>query len=217
VDIVPNALNVSTFAPEQVSASDVELPDKLDDSFILLFVHGLCEQKGTPYLVEAFEQFQRDVGDASLVLVGSDDLDDMALRKRIRANSDIHHIQHVPHSEIRDLYNFADLFVLPSVTVWYNEEQFGIALLEAMACATPSVVTNVGGLPHVAQHGETSLVVDERSPTALTDAFESLYQDHKKRERFGRNSRRYVKEHYSIEVVADQLREFYTETVDIPL
>lgn len=209
IDVVPNALDVSEFQPEAVSAAEAGLPEELEDSFTLLFVHRLCEQKGTPYLVEAFERFQEEVSDVSLVLVGDDRLEDDAIRTRIENNSDIIHLPHVPHDEICDLYNFADLFVLPSVTMETNEEQFGMALIEAMACGTPSVVTHVGGLPHVAQHGETSLVVDERSPSSLTDAFCTLYETDDHRNRLSRRSRQFAEDTFATDAVADDLRNFY--------
>lgn len=216
IDVIPNALDLSTFEPRQVGAAEVGLPDDLDDSFTLLFVHRLCEQKGTPYLVKAFERFQREVSDASLILVGADELDDESVRQHIDDNPDVYHLSHVPHDQIGDLYNFSDLFVLPSVTLWYNEEQFGMALIEAMACETPSVVTNVGGLPHVAQHRETSLVVDERSVSVLYEAFVTLYNDTDLRESLARSARRYAEEHYAPSVVADVLSSFYLDTVGVP-
>ncbi|WP_079978691.1 glycosyltransferase family 4 protein [Halolamina sediminis] len=214
IKVVPNALDTTEFEPDPTTAAEVGLPEICDEDFTFLFVHRLCEQKGTPYLVEAFERFQREASEGSLILVGSDSLDNDNIRQRIRDNPDIYHIEYVPYDEISALYNFSDVFVLPSVTVWYNEEQFGMALIEAMACGTPSVVTDVGGLPHVAQHGETSLVVDERSVSALYEAFSRLYEDEEFRSELARASRELVTENYAIDVVADQLRDFYVDHVD---
>lgn len=215
IDVVPNALDTSAFRPESVTAEEVGLPPELNDSFTLLFVHRLCEQKGTPYLVEAFERFQQEEADASLILVGDDSLEDKNIRQRIEENSGIFYLSHIPHDEISDLYNFADLFVLPSVTMESNEEQFGMALIEAMACGTPSIVTDVGGLPHVAQHGETSLVVEERSVNALFEAFSCLFDDKTKSKKLSEGGRYRVREQYDIDIVASKLREFYINTVGV--
>lgn len=213
IDVVPNAIDVSKFKPESVTADQVGLPSELNDSFTILFVHRLCEQKGTPYLVEAFERFQQEVAEVSLALVGNIALEDESVRQRIERNPDIFHLSYVDHDKISDLYNLADLFVLPSVTMETNEEQFGMALIEAMACGTPSVVTDVGGLPHVAQHGETSLVVEERSVNALYNGFCRLFENDIKREELSKGARNRVKEQYATNIVACKLREFYVNTV----
>lgn len=209
INVIPNAVDPTTFQPASVTAADAGLSFDLDDTFVLLFVHRLCEQKGTPYLVDAFEKFQYEVPQSSLILVGSNQLEDETTGKRIRENPDIYHLEHVPHDEIDTLYNLADVFVLPSVTMPYNEEQFGMALIEAMATGTPSVVSNVGGLPHVAQHRKTSLVVNERSVSELANAFEYLYDNEALRNQMGERSRDKSLNFFSPERTAEKLLKFY--------
>lgn len=215
INVVPNSVDTSDFSPQPVTAADVGLPPEFNNSFTILFVHRLCEQKGTPYLVQAFERFQEIAPDPTLILVGSREITEEKTNRRIEQNSSILHIPKISHDSISDYYNFSDLFVLPSVTMPSNEEQFGMSLIEAMACGTPSVVTNVGGLPHVAQHGETSLVVEERSSNDLLGAFETLFLDDQERKRLGRNSREYAEENYEVDVVAEGLRDFYVDVLSI--
>jgi len=197
-----------------VSPEALDLPSELNDAFLILFVHQLSEQKGTPYLVDAFEEFQQEVADTVLILVGTDRLEDQRTQKKIERNNEIVHIQRVPHREMSDLYNLADIFVLPSVTMESNEEQFGMALIEAMACGTPSVVTDVGGLPHVARHKETSLVVEEKSVSPITDALRAIYDNKNMYQQFIVNSRQRAVEKYSTPVVAEKLYDFYTTIIE---
>jgi glycosyltransferase involved in cell wall biosynthesis len=145
------------------------------------------------------------------LLVGKNKLPESYYREHVEQNQDVHHIEHVPNEEISQLYNLSDVFVLPSVTIENNEEQFGMALIEAMACGTPSVVTDVGGLPHVAEEGHTSLVVPERSDKALAEAITELYHNNEKAETMGTNAYQYAREHYTPAVVGEQLYDFYTQ------
>lgn len=68
------------------------------------------------------------------------------------------------------LYNIADLLVLPSLY-----EGFGLPALEAMACGTPVVASNVASLPEVV--GDAGLLVDPRDPQAIADAIACVLSD----------------------------------------
>lgn len=73
-----------------------------------------------------------------------------------------------------------DVFALSSIY-----EGLAIALIEAMALGKPAVVTRVGGLTEVVDHGKQALVVDPGSPKALADAIIALLQDADLRHRMG--------------------------------
>lgn len=90
-----------------------------------------------------------------------------------------------------------------------NEEQFGMAVLEAMACGLPTVVTNVGGLPFVVKEGETSFVVNERSPDDLAKSLEKLVSNPSLREEMGSQAVEYVREKFHPDKVCRDLADFY--------
>jgi hypothetical protein len=77
-----------------------------------------------------------------------------------------------PYDGMRDLYNAADLFVLPSVSTRTWKEQFGMALVEAMACGTPVVSTTSGSIPEVV--GDAGILVPANDPKELAGAVASL-------------------------------------------
>lgn len=73
---------------------------------------------------------------------------------------------------LKTFYNAADVFV---TTPWY--EPFGITPLEAMACGTPVIGADVGGIRYSVVHGETGLLVPSRDPAALAGALVTLKRD----------------------------------------
>lgn len=211
--VVPNTVDTDRFDRERPAIRNLDLPTALRDAYNVLFVHGLREQKGVSYLLDAFDSFGEVAPEANLILVGQNHLDSGTYDRRIAENEAVHHVEYVPNEDMSELYNLADVFVLPSITMADNEEQFGMALIEAMACGLPSIVTDVGGLPHVAEDGETSIIVDERSADALSTALMRLFEDPNERTRMGECAYEYARENYTAEVVADRLYRFYTTVV----
>jgi glycosyltransferase involved in cell wall biosynthesis len=211
VQLLPNVVDLDHFDRGPRDADSVTLPERLESMFNFLFVHGLNERKGTPVLLDAFETVQERCEDVSLILVGDNDLDREVYSRQVTGNPDVHHVEYVP--DIRDAYNLSDVFVLPSVAAERWKEQFGRVIIESMACGVPSIVTNVGGPPYVVAEGETSLVVEPRSPAALADAMARLYEDDDLRRDIGECAYRYAREQYAPDVVGDDLYDLYRSHV----
>ena len=103
----------------------------------------------------------------------------------------------IPH------YQSADLVVLPSVL-----EAVSLAALEAMACKTPVLSTDVGGMPEIIRHGETGFLVPARDPEALANAIVTVFSDQTARLAVAENALEQVKESHEWSAIAKK-----TETV----
>ena len=93
-----------------------------------------------------------------------------------------------PHHVLRDLYRAADVVIVPSRT-----ESFGLVALEASACGTPVVASDVGGLRTAVRHGETGLLVEERAPAAFAAALHAILSDDERRSAMGEAAARYAR------------------------
>lgn len=209
VRVIPNAVDTDRFDDDARRPDTHRLPDGSEAGFNISFVHGLKEQKGTEYLLRAFSRLQQDRDGVNLLLVGQNNLDERTYSEHVSGAPSVFHLEYIPNEEMSELYNISDVFVLPSITTKTNQEQFGMAVIEAMACGVPSVVTNVGGLPHVVDDGKTSIVIEERSVEELVEALTTLYEDAEYRETLASNSYDYVREHYTPEIVGKRLYDFY--------
>jgi glycosyltransferase involved in cell wall biosynthesis len=210
ITVLPNAIETENFRPKSdIDHTSVGLSQDLRDKQTILFVHGLREQKGIHDLLDAFESVRKN-REVRLILIGTSELG-RETEMTIRKDDEIQWINHVPYQFMPDLYNLADIFVLPSVTMVNNEEQFGMAALEAMSCGVPTVVTDTGGLPYVAEAGGTSLVVPERSPPELAAALKHLLDSPELRSELGDNGRKRAKSKFSPDTVGETLRQHYNQ------
>ena len=105
-------------------------------------------------------------------------------------------------------YSAAECLVMPS-----QYESFGMVALEAMACGTPVVVSDVGGLSQLVKHNQTGLRVKVNDPNALADAIQKLFADEARRRRIGHSAACYA-EDYSWVKIVDQLLAVYREIMN---
>lgn len=168
----------------------------------ILFVGRLDASKGLDLLIAGFARFRQRYPDATLTLVGgSHDFNPVEdeVRNAIAQNGVSESVKMtglLPRTAILPYYHQADVFVMTSL--W---EGLPTALLEAMACGVPAVVTNVGGMPAVVKDDENGYVLRERDPNQLAELIERAYLD---RERLGREARR-TAEQYSMKAHAEQV------------
>ncbi len=104
-------------------------------------------------------------------------------------------------------YNAADVVVMPS-----DYESFGLVALEAMACGTPVIASDVGGLLYLVRDGETGLRVPRRQPIALARALDRLLRDEELRRRLGENGRRWA-QGFGWPIIADHIIGLYHEVL----
>jgi glycosyltransferase involved in cell wall biosynthesis len=131
-------------------------------------------RKNLVRLLEAFNALTAAGGFGhGLVITGGKGWHDAAILKAletIKARDRVFLTGFVPAEELPALYSLADLVVYPSLY-----EGFGMPVLEAMACGTPVVTSNVSSLPEVA--GDAALLVDPHSTDDLVDAIRKGLRD----------------------------------------
>ena len=145
---------------------------------ILLQLGRMVPRKGVDNVIKAIAKIKHSIGSVHLIIVGGDaDTPDPELTPEIARLSDIAKKANV-HTKItfvgrktRDVlkyyYAAADLFI---TTPWY--EPFGITPLESMACGTPVIGANVGGIKYSVSDGATGFLVPPNNPEALAEKIE---------------------------------------------
>lgn len=105
-------------------------------------------------------------------------------------------------------YSAAEVVVMPSLY-----ESFGMVALEAMACGTPVVASEVGGLGYLVQNGVTGYTIPDSEPEALCEKLSWLLGDADLRESMGQRAAEYALD-YAWEKIAAQITDVYKDLVE---
>lgn len=189
------------------------------DRPIVAFVGRITLQKGVEHLVKAARSFDKDV---QLVLcAGAPDTPEIAARTEklvhdLQAERDgIVWVQEMlDKPKIQEILTAADTFVCPSIY-----EPLGIVNLEAMACGTAVVASDVGGIPEVVVDGTTGNLVhyDENDPEAferdLAAAVNAMVADRERAKKFGVAGRQRAVDSFSWATIAQQTVDIYSSLI----
>lgn len=113
----------------------------------------------------------------------------------------------VPYSRIHQIFQRADLFFLPSRTTHTWEEQYGMALIEGMACGLPIVSTRSGAIPEVV--GCAGILVPEQCPDRMAKAITDVLTDPARLRKLSLLARTRTKARYDREKSAIKLFTLY--------
>jgi L-malate glycosyltransferase len=167
IDVIPNFVNCDLYK----RSNDAKARAKFAPNGEPILMH-LSNFRPVKRVTDAIEIFAlvREKIPAKLVMIG-DGPDrgaaEYVVRKK-KLSKDVFFLG--KQLTVQDKLGLADLFLLPS-----DEESFGLAALEAMACEVPVVATHVGGVPEVVAHGVDGYLFEPRDvPAAAKYALEIL-------------------------------------------
>lgn len=156
--------------PYGVDLTHFKKIEKKDQVFRIITSGNLSIQKGTKYLLEAFDQLNLD--NAEIWHLGSIN-DDMKEWLSQYKNPNVHFLGHKPQNELYQYYSQGSVFVLMSV-------QEGLAMVQpqAMACGLPLIIsTNTGGSDLISEQGKEGYVISIRDVERLKQVLMELYNN----------------------------------------
>ncbi len=166
---IPYGARLERFYPSHPIAS------KQDDEFRVLFVGQGGPRKGFIDLLIAFSLLQHPR--KRLTLIGSLSPEAQALLSHA-ATSHVEFLGAVPNAQLREHYNRASVFVIPSI-----EEGLAMVMGEALACGCPVIASTNTGAPDLFTDGQEGFIVPIRSPDLIADRLQQLSDEPILRER----------------------------------
>ena len=150
----------------------------------LLFVGSIEPRKNLLTLLRAYNLLTNDEKEElPLILVGFKGWENQEIMQEIEKNRDyIRYLGFVSDSELAHIYNLATIFIYLSLY-----EGFGLPPLEAMACGTPVIVSNVASLPEVC--GDAALYVAPTDSIDIKNKILAIAKDEKLREELSQKSK----------------------------
>jgi glycosyltransferase involved in cell wall biosynthesis len=207
IESVPTGSDAGRYRPGERKAMRAKfgLPQ---DKTLVGIVATLRSWKGHALLLEAMTRLPESI---ELVIVGDGPqrealesrIAQLDLRGRVRMQGQ--------QADVLPWLRALDIFALPS----YANEGVPQALVQAMLCELPCVTTAVGGIPELAEHERTALVVPPQDAPALAAAIERLAGDEGLRRELGETARKHCVEGYSYERMLDRMENIYRNVAGI--
>jgi len=184
VIIVPNGVDTARFKPEKKIAANT-------GEATVIFVGRFSPEKNLLMLVEALALLPK----VKLVLVGEGPLRPQMEALAAQRGVAVEFVGIVPHEQLPELLNAADVFVLPSLSEGHPK-----VLLEAMSCGLPCVGTNVQGIRDVIQDSTNGLLC-KLTKEDLASKIARVLSNRELADRLGRKAREFIEENFDLDVL----------------
>ena len=220
IAVIPPGVDLSVFHPYPQARARRELDIPAGDK-MLLFVGRIEPLKGIDTLLSALQLLQQS-GDMPahlcLSVIGGDPAKPLETRhaeleklmmlcKELGLSDMVTFLGQRAQETLHYYYASSDIVVMPS-----HYESFGMVALEAMACGTPVIASDVGGLAQLVQDGETGFLVPGRDPAAMAKCLRCLLSDQELLARLGRQAANYA-EGYGWKGITRQIIDLYESTL----
>ncbi len=211
VEVIPNPIDISIFKPLELKIAKSKLNLDLDKKYILFASMSIKSiGKGYPFFKEAMDIFTNvnkgnNINLELLIFGKANESDFVGLPLKVNFLGQL-----TDQEQIINAYNAASVFVIPSL-----EENLPNTIMESMACGTPVVGFDIGGIPEMIDHKQNGYLAKYKFADDLAAGiYHVLYEaDY---DELSRNARQKVVDNYSEEVVAKQYVELYKSILDEP-
>ncbi len=215
ITIIPCGVNVDQFHPIHQWTARALLGLNPRERYILQ-LGRMVPRKGVETVIQALALLLDRYGVLAHLLIVGGEADEpdplktpeigrlMAIAEREGVAHRVTFVGRKRRDELKYYYAAANVFV---TTPWY--EPFGMTPLEAMACGTPVIGANVGGIKYSVSDGETGYLVPPKDPAALAARLCDLLSNEQRADTFGRNAVSRVHEQFVWSKVAEQVSTLY--------
>ena len=209
IRVVPFGIDIEIFKPKKTESYFSE------NDIVIGTIKSIEKKYGTENLVRAFKKVKENHPGIplKLLIVGRGSMTGYikSLVKDLGIESDVKITGFVSYDKIADYHRMLDIYTAMSTE---DSESFGVAVLEASACETPVIVSNVGGLPEVVDNNITGFVIPHSNVELLVEKIELLF-DEDLRKKFGNAGRTRVMKHFNWDDNLKQMVNNYNEILKI--
>jgi glycosyltransferase involved in cell wall biosynthesis len=212
--ILHNGVDLVQFDPEKTDRNKIRREFEFNDSEIVIgMLARFTIGKGHEEFLWAAKELNKHYHNLKFLIVGEASRGENDYAEGIKKLAKEYNLENVIfagfRSDIPDVLSAMDIFVFPS-----HSEAFGIALVEAMAMAKPSVCADANGILDIAVDNETSLLFENKNGEDLFKKISILIESTEKRERFGKAARQRAIRLFDMELSTDRVVEIYRQESD---
>ena len=168
------------------------------------------QQRGFQYLIDAAPKILNGYHDAKFIIAGKGGmLNELKAKANYLGISDkVYFTGQLTPKELYTMYRCADIAVFPS-----TYEPFGLVAIEGMYAGTPIVVSDVGGLNEIVEHGITGMKSYSGNPNSIADSILALLFDYQLAYNIAKNGKAKVKETYNWTKIAQDTHFIYQKSI----
>ena len=207
IEVIPNFISADQYARHENSVLRDELAP--NNEKLMVHVSNFRPVKRPIDCVEILGKTLQKGVTARLIMVGDGPERSAAHHraKQLGINDQVSFVG--KQANITDYLAIADVFLLPS-----EQESFGLAALEAMACEVPVIASRVGGIPEVVTDGVDGCLSDMGNVEKMSDDAVKLLTDEDLRRAFGKKARESAVSRYSTDLVIPKYIQFYEKVLN---
>ena len=209
INVIPNGVNLTMYSGIERDY-DFRRNYASDNEKIILYAGRLVYEKGVQYLIGAMPKILQNYHDAKLVIAGKGGMIDelKAEVDHLGLGNKVYFTGYMDHKSLCKLYKCADIAVFPS-----TYEPFGIVALEGMLAGNPIVVSDIGGLNEIVEHGVNGMKSYAGNSNSIADSILTLLFDHKLCNEISKNAKAKVKELYNWTKIAQDTHFAYQKAI----
>ena len=209
INVIPNGINLTNFSGVERDY-DFRRQFAMDNEKIILYVGRLVYEKGVQNLIGAMPKILSNYHDAKLVICGKGGMMDELKQetRNLGIENKVYFAGYCDSKKVQKMYKCADIAVFPS-----TYEPFGIVALEAMLAGVPTVVSDVGGLNEIVEHGVDGMKSYAGNSNSIADSVLTLLFDAKLCSAVSKNAVKKVKEMYSWNKIAQDTHYVYEQAI----
>ena len=209
INVIPNGINLNNYVGVERDY-DFRRKYAMDNEKIILYVGRLVYEKGIQHLIAAMPKILSNYHDAKLIIAGRGGMIEelKAEAASLGLNDKVYFTGYLDSKQVPKMYKCADVAVFPS-----TYEPFGIVALEAMLAGVPTVVSDVGGLDEIVEHGVDGMKSYAGNPNSIADSVTALLYDHQLAANVSKKARQKVKEQFNWEKIAQDTHFTYEKAI----
>jgi len=192
---VPNGIDINKYQREKVKQREY-----------ITFIGRLSYIKGIDIFISIIRDLYKKDKDLNFLIVGDGPLRNLV--EGAKKDLPIKYYKSYPYAKISDIYNMSKVLLLTS-----RFEGLPTTILESLACGTPVIASDVGGVSEVISNDLNGYLFDILSKEQVYENILNLIHDEKKLRRFGENGRKLIEKSYSWNIISNKIEKIYRQLI----
>jgi glycosyltransferase involved in cell wall biosynthesis len=205
IEVIPCGIDSNIYFQKNIN----KIPNQI---FFLSILDKHHTYKGLDCLIKAIKIVKTKIPDIKLIVGGSGELVEeyKTLTKGLGLENNVEFRGFIESNKLVDLYNQSELFVLPSTGI---QEGFGIVLLEALACGTPVIATNIVGIAKEIKDNKCGIIIPCNDAKKLAQAIIRIIKNINLQKKMIIKGKSLIQDKYDWNKIVKMVENIYLEVI----